>query len=71
MSRVLADKRLSARRSRKKELVRIKIPVDFAHIRGTNSEEATRLQAEVRLEFEHWLGRGYAATGLEVSGGQS
>ena len=67
VSRVLADKRLSARRSRKKELVRIKIPVDFAHIRGTNPEEATRLQAEVRLEFEHWLGRGYAATGLEVS----
>ena len=71
VSRALADRRLSARRSRKKELVRIKIPVDFARIRGTNSEEATRLQAEVRLEFEHWLGRGYAATGLEVSEGKA
>ncbi len=48
-------------------MARIKIPVDFAGIRGTNPEEAARLQAEVRLEFEHWLGRGYAATGLEVS----
>jgi predicted GNAT superfamily acetyltransferase len=67
VSRALADRRLSARRSRKKELVRIKIPVEFAQIRGTNSEEAARLQAEVRQEFEHWLGRGYAATGLEVS----
>jgi len=67
VSRALADKRSSARKSRKKELVRIHVPADFAHIRGTNSEEAARLQAEVRLEFEHWLGRGYAATGLEVS----
>ena len=65
VSRALADKRSSARRSRKKELVRIRVPADFASIRGTNPEEATRLQAEVRLEFEHWLGRGYAATGLE------
>jgi len=66
VSRALADKR-SARRSRKKEVARIKIPVDFARIRGTNPEEAARLQAEVRLEFEHWLSRGYAATGIEVS----
>ena len=51
----------------RRKLVRIQIPVDFAHIRGTNPEEAARLQAEVRLEFEHWLGRGYAATGIEVS----
>ena len=67
VSRALADKRSSARKPRKKELERVKIPVDFAQIRGTNPEEAARLQAEVRLEFEHWLGRGYAATGLEVT----
>lgn len=67
VSRALAAKRSAARKSRKKEMARIKIPVDFARIRGTNPEEAARLQAEVRLEFEHWLGRGYAATGLELS----
>jgi predicted GNAT superfamily acetyltransferase len=65
VSRALADKRPASVKSQRKRLVRIKIPADFAQIRGTNPEEAARLQAEVRLEFEHWLGRGYAATGLE------
>ena len=65
VSRALADKRSPARKSRKKEFDRVRIPMDFAQIRGTNPEEAARLQAEVRHEFEHWLGRGYAAVGLE------
>jgi len=55
-------------RVRSKKIVRIRVPVDFAKLRGTKVEEATRLQSEVRLEFEHWLGRGYAATGLDTSG---
>ena len=62
--RALADKRQAAS-SRSKKFVRIRIPADFPKLRGRNPEEATRLQAEVRLEFEHWLGRGYAATGIE------
>jgi predicted GNAT superfamily acetyltransferase len=53
------------RKSRGKEFARIRVPTDFGRIRGTNAEEAARLQAEVRLEFEHWLASGYAATGIE------
>jgi predicted GNAT superfamily acetyltransferase len=65
--RALADKRPAASsrsNSRSKKFVRIRIPANFAKTRGTNPEEAARLQAEVRLEFEHWLARGYAATGI-------
>jgi predicted GNAT superfamily acetyltransferase len=62
--RALADKR--GRRARGKEFARIRVPADFGKIRGTNPEEAARLQAEVRLEFEHWLASGYAATGINI-----
>lgn len=62
--RAVADKR-PGRTSRSKEFARIRVPTDFGRIRGTNPEEAARLQAEVRLEFEHWLASGYAATGIE------
>ncbi|HZP32552.1 MAG TPA: hypothetical protein VFB23_04235 [Candidatus Acidoferrales bacterium] len=61
--RAVSDKRTS--KSRGKEFARIRVPTDFGRIRGTNPEEAARLQAEVRLEFEHWLASGYAATGIE------
>jgi predicted GNAT superfamily acetyltransferase len=63
--RAVADKR-PARRARGKEFVRIRVPADFMKIRNTNPEDAARLQAEVRLEFEHWLSAGYAATGINV-----
>jgi predicted GNAT superfamily acetyltransferase len=62
--RALADKR-PARKSRSKEFARIRVPADFAKIRGIKPEDAARLQAEVRLEFEHWLAAGYAATGID------
>ena len=64
--RALSDKRLRATKSRK-EYARIRVPADFARIRGTKPEEAARLQAEVRQEFEHWLTAGYAATGIDRS----
>lgn len=63
--RAVAAKRPSATKARGKKLARIRVPANFGKIRGTNPEEAARLQAEVRLEFEHWLARGYAATGIE------
>ena len=63
--RAVADKR-PARRARGKEFARIRLPADFMKIRNTNPEDAARLQAEVRLEFEHWLSAGYAATGINV-----
>jgi predicted GNAT superfamily acetyltransferase len=62
--RALADKRPASSKSRSKEFARIRVPTDFARIRGTKPEDAARLQAEVRLEFEHWLASGYAATGI-------
>jgi predicted GNAT superfamily acetyltransferase len=61
--RALAEKRRAAK-ARNKEFARIRVPVDFARIRSTNPEDAARMQAEVRLEFEHWLAAGYAATGI-------
>jgi predicted GNAT superfamily acetyltransferase len=67
VSRALAEKRPTSVRARSKKYARIRVPANFAQIRGTNPEEAARLQAEVRLEFEHWLGRGYAATGIELT----
>ncbi len=67
--RALAEKRGGAAKLRGKKFERISVPAEFGQIRGTNPEEATRLQAEVRLEFEHWLGRGYAATNIEISDG--
>lgn len=63
--RAIADKR-PARKSRGKEFARIRVPADFTRIRNTNPEDAARLQAEVRLEFEHWLASGYAATGVNM-----
>jgi predicted GNAT superfamily acetyltransferase len=63
--RAISEKRPS-RKSRGKEFARIRVPADFTNIRNTNSEDAARLQAEVRLEFEHWLAAGYAATGINI-----
>jgi predicted GNAT superfamily acetyltransferase len=63
--RAMADKR-PARKSRSKEFARIRVPADFIKIRNTNPEDAARLQAEVRIEFEHWLASGYAATGINM-----
>ena len=63
--RALADKRPRAAKSRGKEFARIRVPADIARIRGIKPEEAARLQAEVRQEFEHWLTAGYAATGID------
>src|SRR5438874_2719394 len=63
--RALAEKRTRRRKSRSKEFARIRVPADFGRLRGTQPEEAARVQAEVRQEFEHWLAAGYAATGID------
>jgi predicted GNAT superfamily acetyltransferase len=54
----------SARGGRK--IVEIRVPPELAEVKQTKPEEAARLQGEIRLEFEHWFGRGYAATGIAV-----
>jgi predicted GNAT superfamily acetyltransferase len=63
--RALSDKR--PRKARGKEYARIRVPADFSTIRVTKPEEAARVQAEVRQEFEHWLVSGYAATGINIT----
>jgi predicted GNAT superfamily acetyltransferase len=63
--RALSEKR--TRKSRGKEYARIRVPADFGTIRATKPEEAARLQAEVRQEFEHWVVSGYAATGINIT----
>jgi hypothetical protein len=37
-------------------------------LRHARPEEAERVQAEIRQEFEHWLNLGYAATSVERKG---
>ena len=48
--------------------VRIRVPAELASLRHTRPDEAARLQAEIRQEFEHWLNLGYAATSVTVAG---
>ena len=64
-----ARKRLAAgaRGSRKGKVVRIKVPAELAAARNTHPDEALRVQAEIRQEFEYWLSLGYAATSVNVA----
>jgi len=48
--------------------VRIRVPGELASLRHTRPDEAVRMQAEIRQEFEHWLNLGYAATSATVAG---
>jgi predicted GNAT superfamily acetyltransferase len=61
-------KRKRAAASGRGKTVRIRVPADLAALRQTRPDEAARLQAEIRQEFEHWLSRGYAATSVAVAG---
>jgi predicted GNAT superfamily acetyltransferase len=51
---------------RGREWVRIRVPAAIDELAGNKPEDAARVQAEIRQEFEHWLGRGYAATSVEL-----
>lgn len=53
-------------RARGKEWVRIRVPAGMDELARNKPDEAARVQAEIRQEFEHWLGRGYAATSVEL-----
>jgi predicted GNAT superfamily acetyltransferase len=55
-------------RARGGKRVRIRVPAELAAVRQTHPDEALRMQAELRQEFEYWLRRGYAATGMKVAG---
>lgn len=49
-----------------KKLVRVQVPAGIEQLAHQPPDEATRLQAEIRLELEHWFARGYAATSVEI-----
>lgn len=53
----------------KRKLARIHVPAEFAALKRSQPEEAARVQGEIRQEFEHWLGLGYAATSIEIKDG--
>ena len=55
-------------RGRGAKVARIRVPPELAAARNTRPDEALRMQAEIRQEFEYWLNRGYAATSIKVSG---
>jgi predicted GNAT superfamily acetyltransferase len=50
------------------KVVRIRVPSELAALRHTRPDEAARMQAEIRQEFEYWLNLGHAATSVKVAG---
>ena len=46
---------------------RVIVPREMAGLRASNRERAAELQTQIREEFQRWLDRGYAVTGLEVN----
>ncbi len=61
--RVLAGKQVTALASKK--AVRISIPSNLERLRSSDPVPARQLQSQVRAEFLKWLGKGYAATGVQ------
>jgi predicted GNAT superfamily acetyltransferase len=64
---VLAGKEANAGTSKK--VVRITIPANLEVLRSNDPTQALQIQSEVRAEFLKWLGKGYAATGVQPSKG--
>jgi predicted GNAT superfamily acetyltransferase len=62
----LARKTKTPPRARGREWIRIRVPAGLDELARNKPDEAVRVQAEIRQEFEHWLGRGYAATSFEL-----
>jgi predicted GNAT superfamily acetyltransferase len=62
------SERSRAKKQSRRKVVRIRVPAELAPLRQTRPEEAERMQAEIRQEFEHWLNLGYAATSVERKG---
>ncbi|HXE74263.1 MAG TPA: GNAT family N-acetyltransferase [Candidatus Xenobia bacterium] len=46
--------------------VRIRVPANIAQLKRSDARAAEKVQSEVREQFEHWFGQGYAATGFEL-----
>ena len=56
---------------RAESVVSIRVPANIGELRQHDSARALRVQSEIREQFQHWLGRGYAATAvaLKADGG--
>lgn len=52
----------------KEDRVRISVPAHIGELKRSQPEEAARIQGQVREQFLHWFGLGYAATGIEIEG---
>jgi predicted GNAT superfamily acetyltransferase len=64
--KTIREKRAPRVRRRRDKFARISVPQELAAVRNTRPDEALRMQAEIRQEFEHWLKLGYAATSIVV-----
>lgn len=75
--RLLAEWWLSSRRAvrcaagepvskRTGEVIRIEVPAQIGDLRRNQPDEAARIQANLREQFQRWLAKGYAATGIEI-----
>ncbi|MBZ5662089.1 MAG: GNAT family N-acetyltransferase [Acidobacteriia bacterium] len=60
--RVLAGKRATPAFSKK--AARITIPASLEELKATDPAAAAKIQSELRAQFQHWLGKGYAATAV-------
>jgi predicted GNAT superfamily acetyltransferase len=60
--RVLAGKRATPAFS--KRAVRIPIPSSLEDLKGTDVAAAAKIQSQLRAQFLHWFGKGYAATAV-------
>lgn len=52
---------------KRSKIARVRVPAKAITARMTQPDEALRLQAEARQEFEYWLNLGYAATSVTVA----
>ena len=46
--------------------VRIPVPANIGEVKGANPAEGAKVQANLREEFQRWLGQGYAVVGIEM-----
>ncbi len=56
--------------ARSSDCQRIALPAEVGELKKRNPQAAERLQTEVREQFQHWLGRGYAVTGFALQEGR-
>lgn len=52
-----------------KKAARVRIPANIEELRTSNPLKAREIQSEIRAEFMKWLGKGYAATGVQPGEG--